>query len=359
MTDRRAPYLEWAKARPEAAFDLAMSNILPCSIEDLPGARNVVALSGENSAGWPPLLRLIAGRYGVQPDGVTTASGTSGANFLVCAALLAPGDTALVEQPAYDPLLAAPRAVGAQIVRFERSFEDGYAINPARVEEAITPRTRLIVVTSPHNPSGALADLSSLRAVGRIAEAAGARVLVDEVYLDAIDADRPVAAALGDTFITTSSLTKSYGLSGLRCGWALSSPEVAAQLRRTRDLVDGGGSIVTERLSALAFGQLDRLIDRARQLLETNGPLVRATLGARPDLEWVEPGGGTVVFPRITGVADTRRFAERLLAERHTAVVPGSFFEAPSHFRLGFGGRTEPLRAGLEALAAALDERSY
>jgi hypothetical protein len=300
-------------------------------------------------------MRLIAERYGVQPDGVTTASGTSGANFLVCAALLAPGDDALVEQPAYDPLLAAPRAVGARIVRFERAFEDGYAINPARVEEAITPRTRLIVVTSPHNPSGALADLSSLRAVGRIAEAVGARVLVDEVYLDTLDADRPVAAALGDTFITTSSLTKSYGLSGLRCGWALSSPEVAAQLRRTRDVVDGGGSIVTERLSALAFGQLDRLIERARRILDINGALVRAALGSRPDLEWVEPGGGTVVFPRITGVADTRRFAERLLAERRTAIVPGSFFEAPSHFRLGFGGRTEPLHAGLEALAAALD----
>jgi aspartate/methionine/tyrosine aminotransferase len=359
VTDRRALYLEWAKARPAAAFDLAMSNILPCSIEDLPGARDAIALSGENSAGWPPLMQLIGDRYGVHADQVTTASGTSGANFLVCAALLAPGVDVLVEQPAYDPLLAAPRAVGARIVRFERSFEDGYGIDASRVAEAITPRTRLIVVTSPHNPSGALGDLSSLRAVGRIAESVGARVLVDEVYLDTVDADRPVAAALGDTFITTSSLTKSYGLSGLRCGWALSSPEVAAQLRRTRDLVDGGGSIVTERLSALAFTQLDRLIDRARQLLETNGPLVRAALSARPDIEWVEPAGGTVVFPRITGVADTRPFAGRLLEERQTAIVPGSFFEAPSHFRLGFGGRTEAVRAGLEALAAALDERNF
>jgi aspartate/methionine/tyrosine aminotransferase len=167
------------------------------------------------------------------------------------------------------------------------------------------------------------------------------------------------AAGRGDVFLTTSSLTKSYGLAGLRCGWILSSPALAERLRRARDVIDGSGSIVAERLATLAFSQLDRLIARSRALLAVNGPLVRNFLHARPELEAVEPRGGTVVFPRLRHAADSSRFAERLLTGRETAVVPGRFFEAPAHFRVGFGGATDVLRGGLEALAAALDGREW
>lgn len=352
-----APYMEWAKTRPAARWDLAISNVLGCTIDDLPGAAGALALAGRNDSGYPPLLEAIASRYGVSPSQVTTAQGASGANFLVYAALLGQGDDVLVERPGYDPLMGAPRLLGAQVVQFDRLFEEGYALDPARVAAAMTPRTRLIVITSPHNPSSALADGRALRAVGEIAAARGAHVLVDEVYLDAADATVPTAATLGDTFIVTSSLTKSYGLAGLRCGWILSSEDVAARLRRARDVVDGTGSIVAERLSVLAFEHLDRLRARTRALLDTNLPLVRAFLRNRQDLECVEPRGGTVVFPRIRGVGDTSAFAAFLLAERDTAIVPGRFFQAPAHFRLGFSGPTDTLRGGLEVLAAALDNR--
>jgi aspartate/methionine/tyrosine aminotransferase len=349
-----APYLEWSKTRAAAQFDLAQSNILPCSLSDLPGASDAVDLSGRNDQGYEPLLNAIASRYGVAPRQVTTATGTSGANFLVFAALLGPGDEVLVERPGYDALTAAAGAFAARIVRFDRAFDDGYMLDPDRVEHALTQRTRLIVITSPHNPTGALADGASLRAVGRMAERVGAHVLVDEVYLDAVDASRPPAATMGDNFISTSSLTKSYGLGGLRCGWALSSEETAQRLRRVRDVVDGGGSIVSERLGVLAFSQLERLIDRARGLLAVNGEMVRSALGGQDLLEWVDPAGGTVVFPRIAGVPDATNFVHRLLTERQTAVVPGRLFESPSHFRLGYGGTTETVRRGLDALVAVL-----
>jgi aspartate/methionine/tyrosine aminotransferase len=245
------------------------------------------------------------------------------------------------------------------LIRFDRSFDDGYMLDPDRVESAITPRTKLIVITSPHNPTGAVADGASLRAVGRMAEQVGAHVLVDEVYLDMVDTSRPPAATMDDNFITTSSLTKSYGLAGLRCGWALSSETTAQRLRRVRDIVDGGGSILTERLGVVAFRHLDQLIERAQALLGVNGELVRDALSNQHALEWVDPAAGTVVFPRIAGVADASRFVERLLAERQTAVVPGRLFESPSHFRLGFGGTTESVRNGLEALTAALNDRAF
>jgi aspartate/methionine/tyrosine aminotransferase len=354
-----APYMEWAKHRRAPKFDLAGSNVLKCSIEDLEGARDALSLAGDNEEGYQPLVEAIATRYGVWSDQVATASGTSGANFQVCAALLEPGDDVLVERPAYDPLLAAPRLLGASVVRFDRSFDNGYALDPDRVAHALTPRTRLIILTRPHNPTGAIAERGALAAVGRIAESSGAFVLVDEVYLDAAGASlRPVALD-GNVFISTSSLTKSYGLAGLRCGWSLSSPEIAERIRRARDVIDGTGSIAAERLGTLAFSKLDRLAERAATLLNTNRTLVQEFLRRRPELEMIGPGGGTVVFPRIRGVSDTRGFAGRLLDERQTAVVPGHFFEAPAHFRLGFGGTTDDLRGGLLALDEALERREW
>jgi aspartate/methionine/tyrosine aminotransferase len=354
-----APYLEWAKTRPEPRFDLAVSNVLGCSLDDLPGARDAIALSGRNDNGYAPLIDAIAAKYGVTADMVTTAGGAAGANFQACAALLEPGDEVLVERPGYDPLLGAPRLLGARIVRFDRVVTDSFRIDPDRVRRAMTDRTRLVILTSPNNPTGAVADRAALEAVGRVAESAGAHVLVDEVYLDASGAPITPAATLGGVFVSTSSLTKSYGLSSLRCGWTLSSPALADRIRRARDVIDGAGSIVSERLATLAFEHLDRLTARASALLATNGAITREFLRGRSELRWVDPAGGTVLFPRIDGVDDATRFAERLMTERATAVVPGAFFEAPAHFRLGFGGPTDALRGGLEALGAALDARAW
>jgi aspartate/methionine/tyrosine aminotransferase len=353
----RAPYLEWAKTRPSPEYDLAASNILACSLDELTGAVAAIELTGANDNGYAPLMDAIAARYGTPSSHVTTAGGTSGANFLVCAALLESGDDVLVERPGYDPLLGAARMFGARTVRFERRFEDGFALDPERVREALTPRTKLIVVTHPHNPTGVAAGSAALDEIARIAERAGAHVLVDEVYRDVTDAGGPPLASRNDIFITTSSLTKSYGLSGLRSGWVIASEALTYRLRRARDIVDGTGSIVAERLATLAFEQLPRLADRGRTLFVRNKALVREFLESRSDLEWVAPDG-SVVFPRIRGVADTTAFADRLMRERKTAVVPGIYFEAPSHFRIGFGGETDKLRGGLERLGAALDERA-
>ncbi len=357
------PYLEWAKKRPIPRFDLAGSNILPCTIDDLPGARDAVGLDGLNEYGYAPLIEAIAAHYGVSPAQVTTAQGASGANFLACAALLEPGDDVLVETPGYDPLFGTPRLLRAHVNYFARDFADDFALDPDRVRSAMTPLTRLIVLTNPHNPSGVTAGTAALNEVGRIAQANGARVLVDEVYLDASavgqrSAERRArtSAARGSVFVCTNSLTKSYGLSGLRCGWILSSPEVAERIRGTRDFVDGSGSIVTERLATLAFAHIGRLQARTAGLLTANGALIREFLGSRQaDCEWL-PSSGTVVFPRVRGVDDTSSFAERLLDRYETAVVPGRFFQAPQHVRIGFGGATDSLQGGLEALGAALDE---
>ena len=353
-----APYMEWAKARPHAEYDLAGSNVLACALDDLPGARDALVLTGANENGYQPLVDAIAARYGVDAAQIATANGASGANFLVFAALLDPGDEVLIERPGYDPLLGAPRLLGAVTTRFERSFERGFGLDADRVRAAMTPRTKLIVLTHPHNPTGVAADWDAVDAVGRLAEEAGAHVLVDEVYLDVSGGAAPPAATRGDVFVSTSSLTKSYGLAGLRCGWTLSSRAVAERIRRARDVVDGTGAIVAERLGALAFAHLDALHERARGILARNAALVRDFLASRSELDAV-PSAGTVVFPRLTTAPSADRFAERLMAERGTAIVPGRFFEAPSHVRLGLSGDTALLRSGLERIADALDGRAW
>jgi aspartate/methionine/tyrosine aminotransferase len=276
-------------------------------------------------------------------------------NFLVMAALLAPGDRMLVESPAYEPMYRSAELVGSGVDFFERRYEEAYRVDPERVAAALTPRTRLVLITNLHNPSGAFTDEPTLREVGRVAEQAGARVLVDEVYLDTA-ADGPVrpAAARSPVFISTSSLTKSYGLAGLRCGWVLAAPDVAERVRRARDIVDGTGAFPAERLSVLAFSMLDRLAQRARGILAANGAAAGEFLARHPELEFVLPGAGTVVFPRLRGVADAGPFVEKLAQQFQTDVVPGHFFQAPAHFRLGFGGRPEDLAAGLAQLGKAL-----
>jgi aspartate/methionine/tyrosine aminotransferase len=351
-----APYMEWAKSRPSPTFDLAGSTVLACELADLEGARDALQLSGSNENGYPPLVDAIAARYGVGPTHVTTANGTSGANFQVFAALIEPGDEVLIERPGYDPLIGAVRLVGGNVVRFDRRFEEGFALDPDRIGRSITPRTRLIVITNPHNPTGALADRSTLAAIGRLAERVGAYVLVDEVYLDAADAAVRPAALMGGTFLSTSSLTKSYGLASLRCGWSLSDPAVAERIRRARDVIDGTGSIASERLATLAFAQLPRLARRASELMTANHALVREFLSQRPELETMLPKASTVVFPRLRGVDDTSRFAEHLLTHRATAIVPGRFFEAPAHFRIGYGVATDTLRGGLAQISDALQQ---
>lgn len=357
MTDvirYHAPYMEWAKTRAAAEFDLAGSNILACSLADLPGAREAVDLAGANDNGYSPLVEAIGARYGVSPDRITTAGGTAGANFLALAALLEPGDEVLVERPGYDPLLGAARLFGASIARFDRSFDEGFALDPDRVRHAMTPRTKVIVITSPHNPTAVSAAPAALEAIGRIAEGAGAHVIVDEVYKDLTGDRTPPAAARGDVFVTTNSLTKSYGLSSLRAGWVIASPALSYRVRRARDVVDGSGSIVAERLATLAFQHLDALTERARTILARNKALADAFLQSRVELEWV-PSAGTIVFPRIRGTADSQPFVERLMRERKTALGPGFFFQAPAHFRLGYGGDAEKIRQGLAHVGAALD----
>jgi len=351
-----APYMTWAKHHAVSPLDLTGSNLLPCTLDDLPGALEALELYGHNDDGWPPLVAAIAARYGVPADRVATAPGASGANFLALAALLRPGDTVLAEWPGYDPHIGAARFLGAEVRTFRRGWEDRFELLPERVEAELTPHTRALILTNLHNPSGAYATPEALGAVGALAREVGAKVVVDEVYLDALDGiDNAPAATRDDVFVSTNSLTKSYGLAGLRIGWILADPVTVERALRVRDVLDGVGSIPSETLATLAFHHLDALLERARAVVAPGARLFRDFVESREELAWVEPRGGSVGFPRLLGAQEADPFVERAAREHGVGVTPGRFFGEPAHFRVAVAGPRATLEAGLDALGRALD----
>ena len=348
-------YMHWAKTSSTAKFNLATSGMPNLSIRDLRVSLNDLEIT-DGGYGYGPLIERIGTRYGVDPGSIVTAAGTTFANHLAMAALIKPGDEVLFESPAYEPMLATVRYLGADVKRFSRRFEEGFAVSAEEVEKAVSSRTRLIVLTNLHNPSGVLIEDETLKQVGEIARRVGARVLVDEVYIETLFEQSPrTSFHLGHEFVVTSSLTKAFGLSGLRCGWIFAAPELAQRMWLLNDLFASTPVHAGERLSVVALDQISELGARAKTLLDRNRELLNAFLDTRHDLETVRPDFGTVMFPRVrSGNAD--QFCRLLREKYETSVVPGAFFELPAHFRVGIAVETETLEAGLERIGAALDE---
>jgi len=353
----QSSYMHWAKTRPKVKYDLALSGILNLPFGELDAKIDDIDLNGDNSYGYGPLVDALALHCEVSPESVVPISGgTSMANHLAMAAAIEYGDEILIEQPTYEPLLALASYFGLRINRFSRSFENNFRVDIDEVARKMTPRTRLIVLTNLHNPSSSLIDDESLRQIGELAREAGAYVLVDEVYLEAMFEAAPKSSVqLGPQFIATSSLTKGYGLSGLRCGWILAEPEMAQRMRMLHDIFSAVGPHPAETLSVLALAKLPKFITRAKRILESNRAVLNDFLDAREELKSERSEFGTTCFPRLEkGSVDV--LWELLNDKYDTAFVPGRFFESPQHIRLGMCAEPELFSEGVQRLGQALDE---
>ncbi|HKV39450.1 MAG TPA: pyridoxal phosphate-dependent aminotransferase, partial [Blastocatellia bacterium] len=195
-------YMEWAKTKSGATYSLATSGVMPFPLAELPVTIEDLEINGPSTYGYEPLQTALARKCGVAEQCVVASTGTSMANHLALAATIEPGDHVLIENPTYELLTSAALYLGAEVRTFDRRFENQFRIDPDDVARAVTPKTRLIVITNLHNPTGAFTDARTLTALGEIATRAGARVLVDEVYLEAMFDQAPRSAFhLGDHFI--------------------------------------------------------------------------------------------------------------------------------------------------------------
>jgi aspartate/methionine/tyrosine aminotransferase len=358
MTHKHSDYMHWSKTQSHARFNLATSGVASFPLRELPVALETLEINGDYGYGYPPLQKAIAAHHGVDPDCVVESAGTSMANHLAMAAILEPGDEVLIEHPAYGPILDVARYLHANIKRFPRTRESGWAIDPGEILHTITPRTRLIVITNLHNPTSALTPDSVLREVNDIARSIGALVLVDEVYLDAVYQRTPrTSFHLGPEFVVTSSLTKVYGVSGLRCGWILARPDLAWKMRRLNDLYSATPVYPGLLLAVAVFKHLNRLREKARRIVDADRKLLRDFLVKQPAFSAVWTEWGTTSFVQLRdGNADD--FLERLRAEFDTSAVPGRFFDMPDHFRIGMGVNTEMFAEGLNRISRALTDSS-
>jgi aspartate/methionine/tyrosine aminotransferase len=351
-----SPYMDWAKLHSAAKFNLATSGVANYPLSKLGVTIDQLEINGPSIYGYEPLRQTIARRYRVSHECVTEAVGTSLANYLALAATTEPGDEILVEQPTYELLLSTAKYLGLEIKRFPRRAENNFSIDPADVARNLTPRTRLIVICNLHNPTGALVSDDTLREVGMLAATVGARVLVDEVYREMLFESFPASAFHidPDRFIVTNSLTKAYGLSGLRCGWVLASPQLTMRMFRINDLHGATFAHPAELLSVIALQKLPQIAAEMKFMLDTNRGLLHDFLLKRDDLDYFWPDYGTIVFPRIKN-GNVDLLCELLRNDFETSVAPGRFFESPDRFRMGVGIPTESVQAALPQLERGLE----
>jgi aspartate/methionine/tyrosine aminotransferase len=350
----QSDYMHWAKNQAPVTYELASSEVPGFRLDRFPISIADLELDGASRHRYRPLREAIGGRYGVPAECVVTADGTSMANMLAMAAIIAPGDEVLVERPAYEPMVATASFIGARIKSFDRSAKAKFRLDPGEVERQLTPQTRLIVITNLHNPSGVLADQDELRAIGQLAARSNALVLVDEVYLDAAVTPHRSAIHLGEQFVCTSSLTKVYGLSGLRCGWILAAPQLAERMWRLNELFGVAQAHPAERLGCIAFEHLDEIGAETPALLSRNRALWNEFLASRADIDSSPMTDGITTFPRLKNGA-VEQLNTMLRREYDTSIVPGHWFRLPDHFRIGVGRPTDIVSEGLVRLGAALD----
>jgi aspartate/methionine/tyrosine aminotransferase len=342
-------------------YNLSESSTRDRSLSDLGlTVPDLTLLYGEHR-GSRRLRELIAADQAeLHADDVLITGGAATALFIVSTSLLAASDHLVVIRPNYATNLETPRAIGCSISLIDLEFESGFSLDFEKLAAAITPRTRLVSVTCPHNPSGVMLTAVDMHRLVALTEAKGCHLLVDETYRDlSYDGPLPLAASLGRHVISVSSLSKAYGIPGIRTGWLINrEPKLQELFLAAKEQISICGSVVDEWIAEQVLARRGELLEPTLVEMRKRRELVGAWIQQEPLLEWVPPQGGVVCFPHMRGdpPGGTAAFYQRLLETHGTYVGPGHWFEmSDSFFRLGYGWPTrEELEAGLTAISRAL-----
>jgi aspartate/methionine/tyrosine aminotransferase len=350
-------------------YDRIRSNLAESSVADTPlrdlsvELDDLVLMYGDH-LGRPGLRATVAADGpGLGPDDVLVTPGAAAALFIIHTTLLGPDDELVVVRPNYATNLETPRAIGATVRHIDLRHEDGWAIDPGRIAALMTPRTRLVSLTNPHNPTGAVIPEAVLGDIVRLVEAhPSALLLVDETYREmTFGGALPLAATLSERAIGVSSLSKADGLPGIRIGWLTTRDRALFErFLAAKEQILIANSVVDEAIAEVALARRPERMPAILAGIEAALATVRGWIGGHDLFEWIEPRGGVVGFPRLqTDVpVDVDRFY-RVLFERYGTIVgPGHWFDqSRRHFRLGYGWPSPiELEQGLAALTAAAVE---
>jgi aspartate/methionine/tyrosine aminotransferase len=347
-------------------YDLSESGVRPLTLREVVEmGLDLDSLLDEplgysQSNGTIPLRERIAALYpGSTPDHIQVTNGTSEANYVIALSQLRPGDRVAMEVPNYMQMPGVVRSLGATVSTFRLTQETAWEPDWEEFDRAVTSRTRLLYLSNPNNPTGAVLSDAAMRRIVDRCEAMGTWILADEVYLGA-EIDGPRTASfwgMSDRVIVTSGLSKAYGIPGVRVGWLVGPKAVAAECWAQHDYLTIGPGRISDRIAQVAVERenRERCYARTREILRRNLPIARewvAGLGGR--LSWQEPKAGAIGLFRYDAAEPSAAIAERVRVRQSTLIVPGSYVGLEGYLRIWLGGREEFLREGLRRIALEL-----
>ncbi len=342
-------------------FNLSESSIPDQSLRSLNlTVPDLTLLYGEHRGSERLRSLIVADEAGLTADDVLITAGAAGALFIIATSLLGVDDHLVVVRPNYATNIETPRAIGCEISFVDLIFEEDFTLDFVRLASSITPRTKLISITCPHNPTGVMISEAALRRLAALAEERGCLLLVDETYRDLSLISRlPIAASLGNHVISVSSLSKAYGVPGIRVGWIVNTdPRLRDVFLAAKEQISICGSVINEWLGEQILKQRDAFLQQTLAEWRRRVARISDWIDREENLEWVRPAGGVVCFPRMKAdpSGGTDAFYRRLLQEHGVYVGPGHWFEmSDRHFRIGYGWPTgEELDSGLAGISAAL-----
>lgn len=358
----------------QVEYDIAESGIMPLTVDELldflPPTERAAALAAllgtrlgySEAPGSLALRSALAATYrDTGPEQILITTGAIEANFLLFNVLLEPGDHVIAVHPAYQQLYSVPRAIGCDVSLWpiHVSATAGFRYDLDALERLVTPRTRLIVLNTPHNPTGAFLDAEGLRRVYALAESVGARVLCDEAYrwLELPDGAPlpPPMRDLGARGISVGTFSKPFGLPGLRIGWLAAPAEIVAECWALRDYVSLSPGKLNDALAVLAFRHRERIIARTRSIVAQNLATAGRWFAEQADLvSWNPPRAGLLALLRYRLDIPSRELADRLAGEYSVMLAPGAAFGYEYHLRLGVGQDPTIFAEGLARTAACL-----
>ena len=343
-------------------YNLSESSFADMKMGDLGFDLNDLVIAYGDHRGKRELREMIAKEAGLASrDNVLITPGAAGALFIIATTLLKPDDRMVVIRPNYGLNLETPRAIGCHVDIYDLTFEAGFQIDPDRVEGMLKPNTKYISVTMPHNPTGVIWSESTLRALVRLAEKRGIKLVIDETYRDmSYGAPLPIGASLSPAVISVTSVSKSYGLPGVRIGWiATQDSQLVEIFLAAKEQIVICTPIIDEEIVWRVFARKAEILAKVKAEIGVRFGLLKSWYDGQDEFEWIEPQGGVVAFPRIKPAlkVDLDLFYKTLREKYGTFVGPGHWFEQDRRFvRIGFGWTTErsALTSGLAAISAAV-----
>lgn len=351
---------DWIKHLPHDIINLANSGVAgPLTAEELGLKACDLPVSGDNYYGYKPLKERLAEIYKTDPEHIAITLGASLANYAVMEAILDDGDRVTIESPAYQPFINVAEAITSrQADRVQRKSENSFQLNRSILSEI--HETKLLILSNLHNPSGAMDSKDILiNLADKVAEYGG-WTLIDEVFLPFKENWLNLTSAVShERIITTCSLTKAWGLGGLRIGWVVADPEIIRKINYHFDYLHVNQPMMTDYIGWFVLNHQDlsdQLLGSARRQSMANWEIVREYLKAFTQIDWVKPDGGVVVFVWFKDGRDSTDFCRQLHERFNTVVTPGIYFDFPSGFRIGFSIDQEVLIKGLENLKILIEE---